>query len=111
GACERAQAGDRLASYELDEVDEVRSDVGEGARGAARVDADPPVRVARFEHPILQVLPRDGEYPTALTSGDACAGFAHHRVVSVDERHGADEAGLAGLSGEAAGVCGIRRKR
>ena len=54
----RRDARDSVAADELDEVDEVRSDVGERARPTAQGGIDAPVVVADAEQPVLQVRTR-----------------------------------------------------
>ncbi len=95
---------DPVAGDELDEVDEVRPDVGEGPRRAAERGVDPPVVVVRGGEPVLQVGAVHAEQPTGVAGRDSCPRLARHRVEAVDEGHGGHEAALGGEVDERRGI-------
>ena len=104
GAGRGVEPHDAVARHELDEVDQVRPDVGERPRRPAERGVDPPVVVVRGREPVLQVGAVHAEESTGVAAGRAGPRLARHRVEPVDEGHGRDEAALGGQVDERQGV-------
>ncbi|CAI7638077.1 unnamed protein product, partial [Penicillium discolor] len=103
-----AQGADPVTRDELEEVAQMRADVGERAGGPAGRGAHPPVVVGGPQHPVLQVRAVQREQLPGLAAGDARPGLPHHGVVAVHEGDGRDQPALGGFRGERGGVGGGR---
>ena len=112
---ERVQVGadldDALAADELDEVEPVRADVGDGTEVALAGGVEPPVPVGVEQQPVLQVVAADQPRLADRAGADEGGGVLVVRVVAEVEAHGVDDAGVAGAGDEVAGLGAVDAER
>ena len=95
--------GDGEAGYELDEVEPVGADVGDGAQFAALAAEDAPVVVGGIEEPVLHVAAGDGVDAAEGAALDHVADFPVERVEAHVVVDAGGESALAGQLHERAG--------